>query len=90
MSSLLSFSPVFRDMLSLSTGLKDNVVPLPEPEDIAALLNIISGTVGDVNAFSSDLKKSFRLLKLAREYDIVGTSRLGSNHLSTAAPRWTL
>jgi hypothetical protein len=58
-------------MLALSTGSKDTVVSLPDSgEEIAALLKVISRKAGDVEAFSSNLQESFRLLKLARKYDV--------------------
>jgi hypothetical protein len=55
---------------------KDDVATLPEGREvIAMLLKVITGRAGSVNSFQADMKTSMRLLKMAKKYDIEGTSK---------------
>lgn len=62
-------------MLGLNATLEDNVIPLPEhSSEVCSLLQILTGTAGDVDDFRADFKSSLRLYSLASKYQIVGGS----------------
>lgn len=60
-------------MLSFSSNLKDNLIPLPEAsEDFAMLLKVLTGTAGDVDDFQADIHNALKLFKFIDKYDISG------------------
>lgn len=71
------YSPAFRDMLSMSTGLNDGTVPLHETgADVALFPKAISGDSGNAGEGCPTISKTaLRLFKLARKYDICGPSQ---------------
>ena len=73
------YSSAFRDMLSMSTGLNDGTVPLPETgADVALFLKAISGDGGNADEGCPMISKTaWSLFKLVMKYVICIASNGG-------------
>lgn len=75
-------SPVFRDMLSLSSTLQDNEVPLSESsDDVELFLKVVTGEAGDPLSSKSDFKRSLRLYHMLRKFDAGSSFRAWGSSL---------